>query len=864
MLLLSLPAGCGGSVIDLGRNPGGGGGTGGGVESSMSNGASSAGDPSASEVGGAPDADGTADGSPTTDDTTGDPPSCSKDGAFDLDGLPGWQGIDASEATVVPAPVGAPSSDGASIECSVDGGGPYNNVRCYRDVVDVIGGAVVLRLRFWYDPPSTFDNVGAPSLVQALEFAAERWEAGHLGRLAVQWGNVTGRGPTWSIWLPDAGGWQTVGEAEPLAAEHWHSLELRGRIEDGTVTYEELVVDGQSLVIEGESTFEIVIPSGPERSVVAFQADANSDSDAYSLVVDEVSVEWCVDDECPDPLSWYRDVDGDGHGDSTDVVTACGELPGRVTSSGDCDDDDPLMYPPAPGPGLDFDAPVGRPVAPGIHEPMDWAIFVDGQGSAANLGAGPGGDCGALQLDFSLAENPSQNWVVARTELDAPIDLSQDDFLLVPFVGESMVASRTLEVKLQDDSGCMTTHLLPAVSELPACRTALISMQSFSVLGGSSCGAEGATDLSSIAAIEIGVSEVGGEQLGVAVTGTLGLGPLRRATADELRAPATHFECSSTHGDVMGRIARRIIDEQQSHGLVATWYDEPPSYNLYSEAMALMVLSLEYQRSGVQEHREAASMLADRLVAEQQQPAGAWADAFEDDGLGGVVELAPASVASTARTILGLHFFIERTSPDDPLPYLQAIQDAVAWIETQELGNLGAVERISASLALRAVGEVVLADQIANELLADSWDPGAQWLNTWAPAWGIAIDVMCNWGAELLRTQGLDGDALATCGLAARVFAVRSFDDATSGMGDIAGPWQPTVEFSSQYVHTGGPGSAQVLDQMLTLEDESGGVFPGAPNDFEGGDGWNTSMRGLSPSAWVYLALHGPGLLRAP
>ena len=71
------------------------------------------------------------------------------------------------------------------------------------------------------------------------------------------------------------------------------------------------------------------------------------------------------------------------------------------------------------------------------------------------------------------------------------------------------------------------------------------------------------------------------------------------------------------------------------------------------------------------------------------------------------------------------------------------------------------------------------------------------------------------------------------------------------------------MEFTAQYSSTGGRGAVELVDSLLLLEDPTlPGAFPGAVDDFPGGDGWNTAMTGIAPSAWVYLALHGPGLLR--
>jgi hypothetical protein len=46
--------------------------------------------------------------------------------------------------------------------------------------------------------------------------------------------------------------------------------------------------------------------------------------------------------------NYYLDADGDGYGKTSDVVTSCSPIKGRVTQSGDCDDNDKTVYPGAP------------------------------------------------------------------------------------------------------------------------------------------------------------------------------------------------------------------------------------------------------------------------------------------------------------------------------------------------------------------------------------------------------------------------------------------------------------------------------------------------------------------------------------
>ena len=53
-----------------------------------------------------------------------------------------------------------------------------------------------------------------------------------------------------------------------------------------------------------------------------------------------------VDEEPTDGIPWYRDGDGDGWGETADAVVSCRAPAGdRVSSGGDCDDDNGLVHP---------------------------------------------------------------------------------------------------------------------------------------------------------------------------------------------------------------------------------------------------------------------------------------------------------------------------------------------------------------------------------------------------------------------------------------------------------------------------------------------------------------------------------------
>jgi hypothetical protein len=71
---------------------------------------------------------------------------------------------------------------------------------------------------------------------------------------------------------------------------------------------------------------------------------------------------------CDAVRTWYLDRDGDGHGDATEPLEACGERPDWAAArAGDCDDDDASVHPDA----------VERCDAAGVDEDCDGRVDED-------------------------------------------------------------------------------------------------------------------------------------------------------------------------------------------------------------------------------------------------------------------------------------------------------------------------------------------------------------------------------------------------------------------------------------------------------------------------------------------------------
>lgn len=216
-----------------------------------------------------------------------------------------WGGYEEGRPTWVLENSTEHSPTGNALNCGLTGGDPYSNIHCYRNLpADPDAKYFTLVLDFFM-PDTTFNNDGAPSKVQALEFTMNQWQDEQRYEWALQWMNVGENGPQWRYWdanQPDADRWVPLNIQQELAINTWHTLKLTGEIRNGQVYYPYFMIDGQlhdlDITVDTDST-----PGNIDLLAVAVQADGNSTPDAYSLLIDNVDFY-----HSPDP----QDNDNDG------------------------------------------------------------------------------------------------------------------------------------------------------------------------------------------------------------------------------------------------------------------------------------------------------------------------------------------------------------------------------------------------------------------------------------------------------------------------------------------------------------------------------------------------------------------------
>ena len=583
--------------------------------------------------------------------------------------------------------------------------------------------------------------------------------------------------------------------------------------------------------------------------------DIASTKDSGTAILDAtfVDVVTFVDvaaaDSAPDlpvctPQLWYLDLDKDGFGNDGSTTTACTAPAGYVAKGGDCDDLDPLRYPGATDdPGFVSDRCGQGRTLDLMSSATGWTAFYsnNGQGGLATMTAETNG-CrgGGLKFGYNLPDpttcgSVSCAWVVMRKELTAPVDLHAEDYLLFPFHGDPGDASFQIELKLQDASGCMLAWAFKSATDLPAKRTAVVPLKWFTT---STPDKPCTVDLSTVKAVEIGIKgELSGTGTFAADTGNLHVDAITALTAAEMRMSPTHFDCPGTDTGVRSRIVADFLQRHKtslaSHGhpFVASWFEESPSqYWIYNQALLLAVFSLDAAQTGNADMRAAAKAVADELVSLQGQiidGPGRWYDAYKDSGTGLVPSGDNPSFSwygNPAWVVIALDLYRDLLAPSPRKPYDDSIALAATWLESKiaafgAAGNAtgaiteGTEGNVSTFFALVAAERFARAGAMKTYLLGSPWksDEKRFWMGVRDP--GLAIDVMGNWGSSFLRAVGENDKALAGLGLAAGLFPAKSFDGTHVGLGDIAGPWQPTMEFTGQYISAGGPGSPYLRDE---------------------------------------------------
>lgn len=525
-----------------------------------------------------------------------------------------------------------------------------------------------------------------------------------------------------------------------------------------------------------------------------------------------------------------------------------------------------------------------------------WSIYSDDNGTV-NVSATDGCENNSIaaRMDFDLGDG---EWVVVSSinRFSPVLDLSGVSHLWIPFKGSEGLAV-AFEVKLKDANGALSVVRLEGGTGLPVWRSWAVDLRQFTPQVGS-------LDLSSIVGLEFAFSSPYGTP--GPRSGTVSVGEISAWNIESKKVALSDFEHLPPNEAALQTMADDLLARQHAHGFIPAWYDLTPNWHLYANAMALIVFTLEYERLEALESPKAndflnaATLMADQLVRLQalSHRNGGWDDSFRV--VNNELTLHPEWgrvfwVGSTAWAGIALIFAYDILPQGET--YADAIRAAVAYYTDEQAcrsnaglpigsvtegteGNISSHLFIEAATA-RSLGDpdtdMALENFIADELFDTSqrrflcgvrvdfgsgYNAGNCSLGGSGNITGVdaqaCLDVVANWGSAWLLRQGRTEDALEGLAFGRYVFPTQGFTDTEiKGMGDIAGPWSPAVEFGAgQWASLGGPDSNYIMNQAWEHLCPNG-ACRGASDDFAAGIGWNTTARGISPTAWMYIAWHG-------
>ena len=178
--------------------------------------------------------------------------------------------------------------EGKALVCRIGGGQPYASVLVYRPFPAYAAARkFTLALSFQYKAKKA-DATNSP--VQALEFKLGKFQKPQTFEWKLQWRGAGENAPCWSYYNPSQKDpWVRTSLPGELREGVWHNLELQCRIRSGQLIYDAMVLDGKTNALA--ATVEPVLSGKEENRVsLGFQMTANSQADAYEMIVDQVSL----------------------------------------------------------------------------------------------------------------------------------------------------------------------------------------------------------------------------------------------------------------------------------------------------------------------------------------------------------------------------------------------------------------------------------------------------------------------------------------------------------------------------------------------------------------------------------------------
>ena len=468
----------------------------------------------------------------------------------------------------------------------------------------------------------------------------------------------------------------------------------------------------------------------------------------------------------------------------------------------------------------------------------------------------------ALELSWSLE---SQTEHQASYLLPSLVDLSTKPFLSIPLRHTAQNGSSSLTLSFEDELECLTQFEFEDIPILSAWRPILLSKEQFST--------ECSFDWSKVAKITITLSN---NSDSVAL-GTVLIDDISAvSSADYGLEMAAHFYCPPMGNNIgRGDLAASVLNHHHNHlqlngtALLPSWMEEQPiTYRSYDQALALILFSMEFRRTGNDVYANAATLLANHLLELPRSPSGGWYDAYNTSLE--PVDSSALSASSIGWMNIAFHQYIASILPTEVMAYKEAVKQGAYLLQIKQAsfginnpdfnGLVGenSLDNIAAYFGFIAANRQhpqetfgYNATAISDLMLEHMWDEQEGRITSGLNN-SSTQDVAGGWSTQFLRHLGERDKALRNNTFAAKMMSTSTLDEQLEGIASN-GPWQPSWEHTGMYSAAGGPNLEVFLNNALTLS--SGTLLPAHNDSLQ--ELSQNSWHGIAPTAWIYFGFSG-------
>jgi len=462
----------------------------------------------------------------------------------------------------------------------------------------------------------------------------------------------------------------------------------------------------------------------------------------------------------------------------------------------------------------------------------------------------------ALQLDYDLG-SANGNWVQIRCDFNPPLNLSAYDHLRFDWRGNpngDPLTANSIQVGLIDSLGRFfgPADYRHAVHH-PWWGQMVIPFSSFKPWNPG-----GAFDIAHVSTVFLSVKKIpkdpdnpddvddeGG-------SGSIAIANLSAFNVGSRTVPGA-FETVTTNRIAAQAAADWLASQQESTGLLKSWYEEPGVClaHTYDQALALIVFADQGRWTQ-------ADALVDALATTQNAD-GSWFKTYDCNTLASVTDNKWEGDISWAIYALSRYRALGGTHAQAGT----ALQKAADWLATRVSPADGCLVidhtegTIDAWWAFQSAGASYAdeAEKIKTCLINHYWNNSMGRFKGGRDSWQPYLDNQ-TWGAAFLKAIGETEKARRALSYARDVLRVPAQGGQLFGFDGQAGPWSVWNEGTAQYIAVGGEGANDALLELLAQQ-ELDGAMAGSPEEFNGGGVWTTRWHGVAPTAWLYNALCG-------